>query len=115
EVSKIREWYYATQKNPGVSQDYGNKRVYTKNGDVTKITVFSGTDGLDYSREYYYHEGKLYFAFVYSGKEEHRMYFCNDVLIRYIDADRITTNYKDGINCPFEEIVLQESYEGIGN
>ena len=113
EVAQIREWYYSTQENPGACKNYNDKSVYTKDGDITKVVVFSGTDGWNYSREYYYHNGKLYFAFVFAGKEEHRMYFCDDILIRYVDATGKTINYEDNIICAFEEIVLNESYEVI--
>lgn len=67
EIERIRAVYYT----PGI--------------DDSKKVLSNGTDGWDYSREYYYHNGQLVFAFIYNGTEEHRLYFKDRHMIRYID------------------------------
>ena len=51
----------------------------------------------------------LCFAFIYDGAIEHRLYFADDVLIRYIDNDKTIYNYGN-ITCPFESRAKSESY-----
>lgn len=75
EVEQIRSWYYS----PTESEE--------------KFVLSKGTDGWNYSREYYFHEGKLYFVFIYNGLEEHRLYFKDDIMIRYIDENKSVYDY----------------------
>lgn len=110
EVQQIREWYSATQANPGTKESYSGVDVYRKDGETTKIVVKKGTDGWNYQREYYYNNGVLYFAFIFSGSEEHRLYFCDNTLIRYIDNHKKTTDYPNYIDCPFESKAVNEAY-----
>lgn len=58
---------------------------YTPGAEDSKRVLSNGTDGWNYSREYYYHAGQLVFAFIYDGTEEHRLYFKDGHMIRYID------------------------------
>lgn len=58
-----------------------------------KFVLSNGTDGWNYSRQYYFHDGDLYFAFVFNGTEEHRLYFKDGVLIRYIDENKNVYEY----------------------
>ncbi|MBR2716527.1 MAG: hypothetical protein IKD79_02170, partial [Oscillospiraceae bacterium] len=58
---------------------------YDPTGDDERITLVKGTDGWDYSRDYTFHNGRLVFAFIFDGTEEHRLYFKDDHMIRYID------------------------------
>ncbi len=60
-----------------------------------------GTDGWNYSREYYFHDGQLVFAFLFNGTEEHRLYFKDGHMIRYIDEYK--TTYDFGALEPFAE------------
>lgn len=83
---------------------------YTPGSDDSKKVLSNGTDGWDYSREYYYHNGQLVFAFIYNGTEEHRLYFKDRHMIRYIDEDH--TVYDFGVLDPFsdwEERALEEA------
>lgn len=83
---------------------------YTPGSDDSKKVLSNGTDGWDYSREYYYHNGQLVFAFIYNGTEEHRLYFKDRHMIRYIDEDH--TVYDFGALDPFsywEEHALEEA------
>ena len=65
--------------------------------------------GWNYSREYFFKNDKLYFALIYDGTEEHRLYFSDDILIRYIDNNKNTYDYGN-ISCPFETQAKNEAY-----
>lgn len=94
EVAQIRSWYY------------------WPTDQVEKITIEKGTDGWDYSREYYYYDGKLFFAFVYDGTEEHRLYFKDDIMIRYVDEYDHVFNYGNIEQfSEWEERVITEAYQ----
>ena len=110
EVAQICQWYNSTQNDPGTKYSSNGIDYYRKNNEITKIIVPKGTDGWDYSRIYYYNNGNLYFAFIYSGKEEHRLYFSGNTLIRYIDDTKTTTDYPNEIYCPFESQAYFEAY-----
>lgn len=77
EIEKIRTYYYS----PG-SED-------------KKIVLDNGTDGWNYSRDYRFHNNQLVFAFIYDGTEEHRLYFKEDHMIRYIDENHVTYDYPE--------------------
>ena len=113
EVGKIRSLYYATQDDPGDEYESLGVTYYYKNGEVTKAVCPSGYNDWNYTRWYFYSNGKLYFAFVFNGTEEHRLYFVNDTLIRYIDANGKTMDY-GSISCPFESRVKSEAYSLSG-
>ena len=92
EVEQIRSWYYS----PTESDE--------------KFVLNNGTDGWNYSREYYFHDGVLYFAFVFNGTEEHRLYFKDGVMIRYIDENKNVYDYGNTSQFyDWESRVLQES------
>lgn len=92
EVEQIRSWYYS----PSDSEE--------------KFVLSKGTDGWNYSREYYFHEGDLYFAFVFNGTEEHRLYFKDGVMIRYIDENKNVYDYGNTSEFyDWESKVLSES------
>lgn len=77
-IRQIQSWY----SNPGETN--------------RKIIVPAGTDDWADTREYFFHDGKLYFAFFYQGADtERRLYFKNDTLIRYIDESHIV--YDDNL------------------
>ena len=98
EVANIRKLYYGTQdsvetmRQSSLSSDV---IAYDDDGEIKKIVCNRGWGDIDYSREYYFSSGKLYFAFVYKGTEEHRLYFYNEILIRYIDENSITYDLGD--------------------
>lgn len=92
EVEQIRSWYYS----PTDSEE--------------KFILSKGTDGWNYSREYYFHEGVLYFVFVFNGTEEHRLYFKDGVMIRYIDENKNIYDYGNTSDFyDWESKVLSES------
>lgn len=92
EITQIRKWFYWTQDNLGnmVSENRDGIIYVWDAGAVRKVTVPAGVDAAGYSREYYFVDGRLYFAFVYKKSAENRFYFLNDRLIRYIDENRET-------------------------
>ncbi len=108
EVENIRTLYYATQADPGKEDTRGDVSYYVKSGAVTKIVCQNGYNSWGYSREYFYDKGKLYFAFIYDGTEEHRLYFKDGMLIRYIDDHGNVTDF-GGISCPFESKAKNEA------
>ena len=70
------------------------RQCYYTPGDLdTKVVLENGTDGWNYSREYYYHDGQFIFAFIYNGTEEHRLYFKDNHMIRYIDESHTTYDF----------------------
>ena len=113
EVGKIRSLYYATQDDPGDEYEVSGVTYYYKNGKVTKAVCPSGYNGWNYTRWYFYSDGELYFAFVFNGSEEHRLYFYDDTLIRYIDPNGNTMDH-GSIDCPFESRVKSEAYSLSG-
>ena len=99
EVAQIRDWFTETQSHLS-EYVYGDDNSngldyyysYGENG-LAKIVVPKGYGGRGYERDYYYHDGELYFAFVFNGEEEHRLYFSYGTLIRYIDENKNTYDY----------------------
>lgn len=83
--------------------------------DVRLISVAKDFRDERCSRTYYFDEnGKLTFALMCDNKGEHRLYFYNDILIRYIDEKG--DNYDIDINlseheCEWTNFALEESYE----
>lgn len=96
EVAQIRSWFTETQSH--VSEyaverpETGVERYDSGDGSV-KIVLAKGFGGFSYERDYYFHDGELYFAFVFNGGEEHRLYFAYGELIRYIDENKNTYDY----------------------
>ena len=93
EIEKIRTYYYSPSS-----------------GDTKKV-IEKGQNNWNYSRDYRYHNGKLVFAFVFNGTEEHRLYFKDDHMIRYIDENHITYDYPNTSKySSWEKKVLAEAY-----
>ena len=85
---------------------------YTPGDDDDQVVLDNGTDGWNYSRDYRYHNGKLVFAFIFDGTEEHRLYFKDDHMIRYIDENHVTYDYPDLSDfSEWEEKALAEAYK----
>ena len=90
---------------------------YTPTQVDIKIVVDAGTDGWKYTREYYYHDGVFLFAFIYDGTEEHRLYFKDNHMIRYIDPNHVIYDfgsldpYKDWEQRALEEALRQVAAE----
>ena len=97
EIEAIRGYYY----DPGPEEQ--------------KITLYNGAGGWNYSRDYTFHNGRLVFAFIFDGTEEHRLYFKDDHMIRYIDENH--TVYDFGALDPYAdwaERALDDAYAQIG-
>ncbi len=111
EIAQIRTDYYATNADPGTKKTINGVDYFYKNGSVTKISCPKTSAGMNYSREYYFKNDKLYFAFFFDGSAEDRLYYSDDELIRYIDENGTTFDY-DGsaIDCPLREQAINESY-----
>lgn len=112
EVNTIRAWYYSTQDNLDnlLKADYPDNIVcYFDGAYPSKVVVPKDYDDWEYSREYFYHDKQLYFAFVYNKSEEYRFYFQNGVLIRYIDTDGNIFDYGDLDDYSMEKRVKNES------
>ena len=77
EIERIREYYYSP-----TSAD-------------TKITLDKGANGIDMSRDYRFHNGRLVFAFMFDSDRERRFYYKDDHLIRYIDENGTVYDYPD--------------------
>lgn len=87
EVLRIREVY-----NKIVSEKSKDKydetsladgvTTYSENGDIRCIVVKKGANYSDYTRNYYFENGKLIFAYI-EGSDSHRLYFKDDVLFRW--------------------------------
>ena len=98
EIENIRTYYYTPS-----------------NRDVQKV-LENGQDGWNYSRDYRFHDDKLVFAFVFDGTEEHRLYFKDDHMIRYIDENHTTYDYPDTAQFSYwENKALSEAYTLIGS
>ena len=93
EIKKIRTYYYTPSSH-----------------DVQKV-LENGQNGWNYSRDYRFHDDRLVFAFVFDGTEEHRLYFKDDHMIRYIDEHHTTYDYPDTAQFSnWENKVLSEAY-----
>ena len=95
EVATIRDYYYTTQNNLGnyMLEEHPSLTMYHEAGFPVKIFAKSGYNDWDYTREYFYHDEELYFAFVYNNNEQHRLYFKDGIMIRYIDENGNTYDY----------------------
>lgn len=115
EVKIIKEWYYSTRDN--IKNSYweirnfeGLVKAYFEESSVVMIEVPTGYNGIAYSRLYYYHDGKLYFAFVFDKTIENRLYFKGNLLIRYIDESNVVHDDNYGIkDCFLYDLVIEES------
>ena len=94
EIERIRSYYY------------------TPGEDDSQVVLENGTDAWSYSRDYRFHNGKLVFAFIFNGTEEHRLYFKDDHMIRYIDENGVVYDYPDTSSFKsWEEKALSEAYQ----
>lgn len=97
EIEKIRTYYY------------------TPSDEDEKIVLENGTDGWNYSRDYRFHNGRLIFAFIFDGTEEHRLYFKDDHMIRYIDENNVTYDFPDcNKYSSWADKALKEAYAQYG-
>lgn len=92
----------STEKSISISQSELGEEIerirtyyYSPGEDDKKIVLEYGTSGWNYSRDYRYHDNHLVFAFIYDGTEEHRLYFKDNQMIRYIDENHVTYDYPE--------------------
>lgn len=113
EIEKIHEWYYQTQAELD-SMDVvyaGDAICYMENETSGKIVVSKGAEGINYIREYFIKDGRLYFAFVYDENGENKLYFVNNMLVRYIDEESIVYNLEEADRyVDFASELLNEAY-----
>lgn len=121
EVKIIKEWYYSTRDN--IKNKYfeirnfeGSVKAYFEESNLVMIEVPTGYNGIAYSRLYYYHDGKLYFAFVFDKTIENRLYFKGNLLIRYIDESNVVHDDNYGLkDCFLYDLVIEESDKMFNN
>lgn len=93
---------------PGVSYWYISDKVRL-------IVVSNGFRDNECSRTYYFdQDGNLTFALMKDDMGEHRLYFYNDILIRYIDENGQNHDINQDLNnyeCQWTELGFDESYE----
>lgn len=98
EVTQIKEWYNETQNNSDSYESFsalnGDITCY-KGSELIRLDAVKGFNDWNYTRRYYFRNDSLYFAFVFNGSEEHRLYFKEDQLIRYIDENKNIYDYGD--------------------
>lgn len=108
EVEQIRTWYYDTQ-NRLDSLLYAmyapNLEGYFEGGYPVKMVAKSGYNGWNVTREYYYHDQKLYFIFAYGESGEYRIYVKGGVVIRTIAPDGTITDMGDDMPADVKEVV----------
>ena len=94
-VEQIRTWYYDTQERLDsllyASYDT-NLECYFDGAYPAKVVAKSGYNNWNVTREYYYHDQKLYFVFVHGDIGEYRFYIKDGVIIRSIDAEGISVD-----------------------
>ena len=108
----------ATENEFSITKDELEKEIesirssyYSPTAEDSKIELGSGQNGWNYSRDYRFHNGKLIFAFIFDGTEEHRLYFKDDHMIRYIDENGDTYDYPDTKQfSEWEQKALTEAY-----
>ena len=91
----------------------GSLTSWYDNGRLCKKELVQGAENYDMSRQYYYdvNNGKMVFAFVFKGTQEHRLYFKDGKLIRYIDENGIIVNNPKSVkSLKMADYVLNEAY-----
>lgn len=98
EVLQIRKIYNEIQDNVSsykkIKTDRGTCYVNSKKG--YQKGVLPPKYGSSWNREYYFEDGKLIFAFYYSGQKEERFYFYDEVMFRWIDDEKVTHDKSTG-------------------
>lgn len=113
EVLVIREKYNTVvynMKNYTEQKPQDGITIYLDaNGNAVFIKVARGYNGIDYERWYLVEQGELLFSFVFSGTDEHRLYFKQGILFRYIDNKVKYDNVSGILNCKWEQTSMEES------
>lgn len=91
-IQTIRGDYYYTQANLDSYKKTivnGNTVYYDSNAQPVRIDIPANAYN-SYTKQYYLENGKVYFAFIFDGTFENRMYFQDDCLIRWVDESGAT-------------------------
>lgn len=113
EVLKIRELYNATQSNLSnlTKKDSvsGKVKYYDDSSKLVRMDIPSNSI-TSYTKYYYFENGELYFAFVFDGTKENRLYFKDNRLFRWIDEFGETHDKERSNNAfiEWEKIVLND-------
>ncbi len=113
EVLKIRELYNATQSNLSnlTKKDSvsGKVKYYDDSSKLVRMDIPSNSI-TSYTKYYYFENGELYFAFVFDGTKENRLYFKDNRLFRWIDEDGEIHDKERSNNAfiEWEKIVLND-------
>lgn len=86
---------------------------YCISDQVNLIKVYCGYNDFDYSRMYFFDDNRqLYFAYIYTENEKHKLYFYSGYLIAYVINDEVIYGYDNCEGrCEFEEFVFKEGNE----
>ena len=116
-VNTIRPIYYSITADNSLTavSKADDIRVYYDNSTKTAdpkirwIQYDAGAKGNRFERRYYFDStnGELIFAFIFLGKEEHRLYFYKNSIIRYID------NYGVSVDNPTDNEILSKAEQAI--
>lgn len=113
EVLRIRGLYNATQSNLSSltkdSSESGKVKYYDTDSKLVRMDIAANSI-TSYTKYYYFENGELYFAFVFDGTKENRLYFKDNRLFRWID-EAGKTHDKERSNSTFlewEKIVLDD-------
>lgn len=109
------EIIYNEENNPIYSSLYSGVSYFYISDKVYLIEVTKGFRNILCSRTYYFDEqGELTFALMCDNEGEHRLYFYDDILIRYKDVNGVDYDLNfdlDHCECKWAELALEESYE----
>lgn len=97
EVLKIRELYNATQSSlrnlSKKTDENGITKYFDGKNNLLRADIPSDSVTL-YTKYYYFNDGEIYFAFVFDGRKENRLYFKNGELFRWIDEEGEIHDYE---------------------
>ncbi len=80
------------------------------NGSYQKLVIPAGIEGSVYEKRYYYMDYEPFFAFYREGSNEHRFYFCNGSLIKWIFNKTVLNKEENRQGwLDWETIVLDEA------
>lgn len=112
EVKKIRERYNDTQSRLDSFEKRtvsGGITEYYDNSELVRADIAAGEK--PYTKFYYFKDGRLYFAFIFNGTNENRLYFKNGKLFRWIDENKNThdSEFDNGSYVSWEAEALNDA------
>ncbi len=93
EINYIESWCKETDQNLDnyTYYDFGDFSCYAIHGTPVKVIVKKGYNGWDYNREYY--GTSIFYVHTYNVGEDHKFYFSDLRLMRYLDENGIVHDY----------------------